>query len=119
MSEEVTEHRINNTSNQDTEKLFVHVCYGLYAIGLFVLDTSVIAVVINYIKKNGSPEIRPHHTWMINTFWVSLVLFLLGMVLDVIPIVNFVAIPILTVAFVWYVYRIAKGWIFFLENKAI
>jgi uncharacterized membrane protein len=96
-------------------KSLTTVIYGLYALSLIFGVTSIIAIVLNYIKKDDARGtwLESHFAWQIRTFWWSLVWFVLGW-LTFLILIGWV---VWGVAFVWFVYRIAKGWLNLNDNK--
>ncbi len=93
----------------DIEKLKQYnlITYILYILGYFVGVTPIIAVIMNYIKRNEMQGtwLESHASWQIRTFWVSLIGYLIGGLLTTV-LIGFV---ILFVVFVWNIYRLAKG----------
>ena len=96
-------------------KTLATVIYALYALSLFSGITAIVAIVLNYIKLDDAKGtwLESHFRWQIRTFWWSVVWFVLG-ALTWIILVGWV---VLGVAFVWFIYRIAKGWLNLNENK--
>lgn len=93
----------------DSLKTLSTVIYALYALSLFAGVTAIVAIVLNYIKLDevrGS-WLESHFRWQIRTFWWSLLWLMLG-TLTVVILVGWI---VLGVAFVWFVYRIAHGWL--------
>jgi uncharacterized membrane protein len=84
------------------------VVWGLYIASFFTFAiTTIIGVIIAYVKRGdavGTPY-ESHMTYAIRTFWISLIVGLIGLVLAVIGI-GFV---ILTLLFVWQLYRVIRG----------
>jgi uncharacterized membrane protein len=95
-----------------------HVIYALDAVSLFIGLTGIVAIIIAYLKRDEARGsfLESHYTWIIRTFWIGLVgaiiggatmwMFGLGMI-------------IVGVVIVWYVYRIAKGWLALNDAKAV
>jgi uncharacterized membrane protein len=108
MSSETTPQELAN-------KNITQVIYGLYAASIIVGVTYFVAIVLNYIKKDDvvGTWLESHFTWQIRTFWWGL----LWTVIGVITMFVFVGIVVLCVAFIWFVYRIVKGWLRLSENK--
>lgn len=92
-----------------------HLIYGLYAAAILVGITLVVAVIINYVKRDDvkGTILESHFTWQIRTFWWTVVLFCAGLLTSVVGIGFLVIIG----ASLWYIYRIIKGWIFLNENR--
>ena len=58
------------------------VCYALYAIGMTHGLTTVIGLIIAYAcRDQAGPKMYSHYTWLIRTFWITLVGFVLGAML--------------------------------------
>lgn len=93
----------------ESDKKVVFVVYILYAISYLFGVTSLIGVVIAYIKKSETQEdwIREHFQWQINTFWISVLLGIVGLITLSLGIGVF----ILAGLALWNIYRIVKGWL--------
>ena len=94
-----------------------HIIYALYAASLLVGVTSLVAIIMNYIKRDDvrGTYLESHFAWQIKTFWVTLIVGIIGAATSVI----LVGIPILIALFVWYIYRIAKGWLALNDGKPV
>lgn len=124
-----------NKKPSDNTVLLMHVIYGLHAFsavaGLitaaFILTAfltgwpSIIALVLSYIKKGDAEEtyMQSHYQWMIQTFWIALLLLCISGALFV----TFFGIPLAIILIVitglWVLYRIAKGWIKLISEQPV
>jgi uncharacterized membrane protein len=98
-------------------KTINHVTYALYALSLFGMGTpAIVAIVLNYIKRDDAQGtwLESHFRWQIGTFWWSVVWCVVGFI--TFPLL-FLGVVVWGVAFVWFVYRIAKGWLNLNDNK--
>lgn len=107
---------------EDAEKLkslktITHVVYALQAFGFFNGITWIVAVIINYVKKEevAGAWLESHFRWQIRTFWFGLLWGVLGTILLLVLVGWFV----LFADAVWIIYRIVKGWLNLAENKPI
>jgi uncharacterized membrane protein len=85
----------------------------------------IIGIIVCYVKKDEAAGtwVASHFTWLIRTFWWSLlwavlgwlVLGTLGWILVGIPI----AIGIWFVAGLWVIYRVVRGYLLFKDSRAI
>ncbi len=93
------------------------VVYALQAASLLVGVTLLAAVVVNYVKREdvAGTWLESHFRWQIRTFWFSL----LWMVFGAITLLILVGFVILSVWLIWFIYRIAKGWIALAEGKPV
>jgi uncharacterized membrane protein len=106
---------------EDAEKLkelktLTLVVYALQAAG-FVLGgiTWIVAVVINYVKKDevAGTWLESHFRWQIRTFWFGLLWGVIGGILALL----LVGFAILFADGVWIIYRIVKGWLNLNDGK--
>lgn len=106
----------NEQAPQDMKK-FVYIVYILQALGFIFLVTPVIGVILNFIKKEDyiNQGYYSHYKWQQNTFWFSLLWGFLG-TMTMFLFIGYIVLMALTV---WYVYRIAKGWIYLSDGKEL
>jgi uncharacterized membrane protein len=96
-------------------KTLTTVIYGLYALSLIFGVTAIVAIVLNYIKRDDARGtwLESHFSWQIRTFWWCVVWGVLGFLTWII----LIGWVVWGVAFIWFVYRIAKGWLNLNEGK--
>lgn len=85
------------------------VTYILYALAPFVGISAIVAVVINYVKRDDARGTlyESHFLWQIRTFWWGLLWSVLGAATVFIG-VGFV---VLAANAVWLVYRVVRGFL--------
>ena len=83
--------------------------YALYAASILVGITLVGGLVVAYLKRDEAAGtwLESHYRWQIRTFWWSLLWGAIGTVTALI----LVGFAILLAAAVWFIYRVAKGWL--------
>ena len=91
------------------------VIYALYAVSLFIGVTAIVAIVLNYIKREDAQGtwLESHFTWQIRTFWWGLLWLVVGAITWVI----LLGWLVWGVACIWFIYRIAKGWLNLNDSK--
>ncbi len=96
-------------------KTLTTVIYALYALALFAGVSAIVAIVLNYIKREDvqGTWLESHFKWQISTFWWSVVWCIVGAITFII----LIGWVVWGVAFVWFIYRIAKGWLNLNDNK--
>jgi uncharacterized membrane protein len=107
MSSEQTE--INN-------KNITQLIYGLYAASLIVGVTWLVAIILNYVKRDDvvGTMYESHFRWQIRTFWFGLLWGVVGFIL----VFAFgIGVIVWAVSGIWYIYRIVKGWLRLTEGK--
>ena len=106
----------HNDERLQSLKNIVTLCYALYALSLLGFGiTAIVAIVIDYIKRDEARGtwLESHFRWQIRSFWFGLLWIVLGAITFLI-VIGWV---ILAVACVWFIYRIAKGWLNLNDNK--
>ena len=108
---------ISEDDRTKAAKSLTQVIYGLYALSWFFGITALVAIIINEVKKNdvAGTLFESHFRWQIRTFWFGLLYAFIGIITSMI----LVGIPILIGAGVWSLYRIIKGWLYLLDDKAM
>lgn len=100
-----------------SNKTLTWIIYGLYA-GSFLLGfTSIVAIILNYVKRGdvAGTFLESHFRWQIRTFWISLIVAIIGMVLMLVLIGWFV----LVADMIWVIYRLVIGAVKLNEDKPI
>ena len=85
-------------------------------IGAFLFGwPSIIAVIINYVKRGEARGtwLESHFRWQIRTFWFGLLWISLCLLFVIGTLGIGILIAWIPMAFVslWFIYRIARGWI--------
>ena len=98
-------------------KTMAIVVYILQAIGFFNGITWIVAVIIDYVKKDEAAGtwLESHYRWQIRTFWWGLLWGVIGSILLLILVGWFV----LAAAGIWIIYRIVKGGLYLSEGKPL
>jgi len=105
-----------NTQQDLANKNITQIIYGLYAATLILGVTHIVAVVINYVKRDDvrGTWLESHFTWQIRTFWWSLLYGVIGFIL---LFALGLGVLILIPAGIWFIYRVVKGWLRLNEGK--
>ena len=103
-------------SKEDIQQVGL-ITYILYGIGAVLPPAAIAGVIYAYFKRDevGGSFAESHMTWLIRTFWLTLVFGLVGVVLAIV----LVGFLILFAVGVWYIFRVVKGFVIFYEDKAI
>ncbi|HEY2033426.1 MAG TPA: hypothetical protein VGH02_07025 [Rhizomicrobium sp.] len=118
-------------------RLLVIICYALFILVFTNGLTSIVGVVLAYVKRADARGTiwESHFTNLIHVFWTGFVFFVVFFSAALFGVAglwhtaitdNFAApvlvLPLLGAVFVvyvvWYLYRIVRGLLFALENKA-
>jgi uncharacterized membrane protein len=112
---------MNTPAPQSLEsgKSLTTVIYALYAVSFVAGVTAIVAIIINYVKKDdvAGSWLESHFRWQIRTFWFALLWCAIGGALCVTVIGIVVGAPMLFASGIWVIYRIVKGWLRLSENK--
>jgi uncharacterized membrane protein len=103
-------------ATEEQNKSITQVVYGLYAASLVVGVTYIVAIILNYVKKDDvvGTMYESHFRWQIRTFWFSLLWGCLGFIL----LLAFgLGILVWIASGIWFIYRIVIGWLRLSEGK--
>jgi uncharacterized membrane protein len=81
----------------------------------------IAGLIVAYVKRDDAQGtwVASHFSWLIRTFWYSLLWGAIGVVFAVTIVGLIVAIPIWAVASIWVIYRVIRGYLLFKESKPI
>lgn len=98
-----------------SEKTLTTIIYALYAASFFVGITVIIAIIMNYIKKDdvAGTFLESHFKWQMRTFWFGFLWSIVGGALAIF----FVGYFVLAANVIWLIYRIVKGFLKLNDNK--
>jgi uncharacterized membrane protein len=100
------------------DRTVMQVLYGMHTVAPFTAWTlAVLALIANYIKRGGEQEplYLSHHSYMIATFWWTLLwLIVTGPLWLVFILPGWIAYGIIGL---WYIYRCVRGWLRFNEGR--
>lgn len=104
-----------NDERTRSAKNVTAIIYALYAASLVVGISSIVAIVMNYVKRDEmrGTLFESHFRWQIRTFWFGLLWGVLG----ALSLAFVVGLPVLLANVVWIIYRIVKGWLNLNDNK--
>lgn len=101
--------------NIKSAKTLTTIIYALYAASFVIGITAIVAIVMNYVKKEdvAGTFLESHFRWQIRTFWFGLLWGVLG----AISLIILVGWLVLAANGVWIIYRIVKGWLRLNDDK--
>jgi uncharacterized membrane protein len=96
-------------------KTITMVVYALQATAFLYGITAIVAIIINYVKKDDvqGTWLESHFRWQIRTFWFSLLGTALGMITYLLVIGHFILLAV----GVWVIYRVIKGGLNLMDGK--
>ena len=101
-------------SSVEGDRTLVVVTYVLHLIGAVSGITSIVGLIINYVKRDRYDELfDSHHAWMIRSFWWAI----LWVVIGCITVLILIGWAILFLVWVWYIYRHVRGLVAFLNGQ--
>ena len=122
---------------RDSLLTLTHVIYGLHAfslltgilgaatvVGAFLTGwPSIIAVILNYVKRGDARGtwLESHFRWQIRTFWFGLLWVALCLLFVAATLgIGFIVVWLpLGVVGLWFIYRIARGWLRLVDHRTM
>ncbi len=108
---------MTNQPDLGEQRMMALISYILHLVGSITALPSLIALVINYLKRSRQLPLNSHHRWMIRTFWWTILWMILGWILMITVILIPVAWIIFGVAWLWWIYRHVRGLIVLLDGR--
>ena len=115
---DVTPSPAPDAAKLESLKQLTMIIYVLYAASLFVGITGIVAIVMNYVKRDDvrGTIYESHFTWQIRTFWWGLGWSAIGFVL----LFAFgLGLLVWFVAGIWALYRVIKGFLKLNDNQPV
>ena len=106
------------TDRQTEPRTWAIVVWGLYIASYFTFAiTMIVGLIIAYMKRDelADTPFASHMTSAIRTFWISLILGIIGVVLSIVGI----GIILLIALAIWQLFRIIRGMIRAIDSKPI
>jgi uncharacterized membrane protein len=118
--------------------LLAYALFGIGAVAALVSSGGIVVamplmgllgiagIIVCYVKRDDAAGtwVASHFTWLIRTFWYSLLWGIVGGVIFVLLFIVFLLGPVLAIAIwgiasVWVIYRVIRGWLLFKESRPI
>ena len=135
----------NNTMSDDKRRsltTYNHITYLLYVLSYFTAGLLwIVPIFMNYAKRRDADGtwLATHFDWQIKTFWYSIVLFPIGVLIVAFALGGFgvsmfaetnniaigsvllaiLGFVIMGFTFIWHLYRIVRGWIALADGRPV
>ena len=100
------------------------VLYVLHGLAPFTAWTlAVVAIIIAIFARDGvrGTYLESHMSWLARTFWWGLLWIVVLGLATVVMVLTIVLIPVAwllwAILFVWYLYRVIRGWLLLNDGK--
>ncbi|PIQ42865.1 MAG: hypothetical protein COV52_05720 [Gammaproteobacteria bacterium CG11_big_fil_rev_8_21_14_0_20_46_22] len=95
-------------------RTLTHAIYLCFVLGVFLPPLIIVAILLNYFNEDdvAGSWLHTHFAWQSQTFWKALIWYLIGLLLCLIAI----GVIVIFAVYVWYLYRMIKGWIYLSDN---
>ena len=101
-----------------TDRNVLHVMYLLHGLAPFTAWLlAIVAVIIGAVKESEvrGTYLESHVRWLSRTFWFGLLWIVVSALITFVLFITIVGILIWwlpwTILFLWYLYRVIKGWL--------
>ena len=112
---------IHSTEQEKSAKNITTLIYALYAASFLIGITAIVAIVMNYIKKEdvAGTFFESHFRWQIRTFWFTA----LWLVVYGLLIITIIGIPVAWILIallgLWVGYRVIRGWVALADARPV
>ena len=98
-------------------RTYAWIVHGLYAVGLMTGITAVPGVILAYLKRGeaAGPPYESHFAYAIRSFWIGLLLTLVGIALSFV----LVGLLVLALVWVWWLVRIIRPIVALMDDRPI
>ena len=108
--------------NRSTTTL--QIMYLLHGLAPFTAWTlAVVAIIIGFVKRDDyrGSYLESHVSWLSRTFWWGLLWIAVASLVTFILVITVIGLLIVwlpfTALFIWYLYRVVRGWLLLNERK--
>ncbi len=98
------------------QRMLALISYVLHLVGSVTALPSLIALVINFVRRNTVAPYDSHHRWMLRTFFWTILWFILSSVLVALVITAPLGWLLAGIAWIWWIYRHVRGLIVLLND---
>jgi uncharacterized membrane protein len=111
-------------AGQEPSDTPIHILYLLHGLAPFTAwILAVIAVFVGAVKRDDyrGSWLDTHISWLARTFWWGLLWIVIASLLTFVMIVTVILIVVawmpFTALFIWYLYRVVRGWLLLNDKK--
>ncbi len=104
----------------------MHILYLLHGLAPFTMWLlAIVAVIVGFAKRDDveGTILASHVSWLSRTFWWGLLWIAICGVITFVLVITIVGALIAwlpyTLLFLWYLYRVIKGWLALNDGKAV
>ena len=101
-----------------------HILYALHTLAPFTAWTlAIVAIIIGMVTRDGvrGTYLDSHYSWLSRTFWWGLLWIVILCLATAVMILTVILIPVAwllwVVLFIWYLYRVIRGWLLLNDGK--
>ncbi|CAM3456086.1 DUF4870 family protein [Parendozoicomonas haliclonae] len=97
------------------ERTPIHIAYALMAVSVFTAFPVFIAAIVAWVNRGRESDylLLAHYDWIVRTFWINLLVGVIGFILTFI----LIGWLVLFLNQIWLIYRVAMGWYQFSNDR--
>ena len=115
---------IDGNTGRPTDTKVAHIMYLMHGLSPFTFWLlAVVAVIIGVMNRDSvrSTFVETHYSWLARTFWWGLLWIVIAGIITFILVITVIGIVIAwipyTLLFLWYMYRVIRGWLLLNDGK--
>ena len=115
---------IDGSTGRPTDSKVAHILYLMHGLAPFTFWLlAAAAIVVGMMNRDAvrGSYVETHYSWLSRTFWWGLLWIVIAGIITFILVITVVGIVIAwvpyTVLFLWYLYRVIRGWLLLNDRK--
>ena len=115
---------IDGSTGRPVDTKVAHIMYLMHGLSPFTFWLlAVVAVIIGVMNRDSvrSTFVETHYSWLARTFWWGLLWIAIAGIITFILVITVIGIVIAwipyTLLFLWYMYRVIRGWLLLNDGK--
>jgi uncharacterized membrane protein len=115
---------IDGSTGRPTDTRVAHILYLLHGLAPFTFWLlALAALVVGMMNRDAVRDswVETHYSWLSRTFWWGLLWIVIAGIITFILVITVVGIVVswvpYTVLFLWYLYRVIRGWLLLNDRK--
>ena len=115
---------IEGSTGRPTDTKVAHILYLMHGLAPFTFWLLALgAIVVGMMNRDAVRDswVETHYSWLSRTFWWGLLWIVIAGIITFVLVITVVGIVVswvpYTILFIWYLYRVIRGWLLLNDRK--